>query len=97
MMMGSYLTCAACHGPVGHGGLHRMHMSEMNAPDIRLPALNALPEIQATNKPYDFDVFKLAVIEGKDVAGEALEPDMPRWKMSDADLQDLFAFIKTLQ
>lgn len=32
MMMGSYLTCAACHGPDAHGGRHVMHMEVMDAP-----------------------------------------------------------------
>jgi hypothetical protein len=35
MMMGSYLTCASCHGPTGQGGRHTMHMTVMDAPDIR--------------------------------------------------------------
>ena len=35
MMMGSYLTCAACHGPTAQGGEHMMQMDEMDAPDIR--------------------------------------------------------------
>lgn len=42
-------------------------------------------------------MFKPSALEGKDVAGEALEPDMPHRTMSDADLQGLFAFIKPLQ
>lgn len=39
MMMGSYLTCAACHGPEAGGGTHWMHMQVMDAPDIRYVAL----------------------------------------------------------
>jgi len=35
MMMGSSLTCAACHGADGRGGAHTMHMQVMDAPDIR--------------------------------------------------------------
>jgi len=40
MMMGTYLTCAACHGPDGGGGAHWMHMRSMVSPDIRISALS---------------------------------------------------------
>jgi len=96
MMMGTYLTCASCHGPEGYGGIHQMHMQSMDAPDIRLSALNAMDDMQGKNRPYNFDDFKTEVVDGKDLNGESLEADMPRWKMSEADLQDLFAFIQGL-
>jgi mono/diheme cytochrome c family protein len=95
MMMGNYLTCAACHGPEGYGGLHRMGMQQMDAPDIHISALNSLPEMKGKGE-YSLEDFKMAVEEGKDPAGGDLNTDMPRWRMSDADLSDLFAFIKSL-
>jgi cytochrome c oxidase subunit 2 len=95
MMMGNYLTCAACHGPEGYGGLHQMHMQQMDAPDIHLSALNSMPEMKGKGE-YDLADFKMAVEDGKDPAGEALNADMPRWQMSDTDLEDLFALIKSL-
>lgn len=97
MMMGAYLTCASCHGPEGYGGLHQMHMEAMNAPDIRYSALNSMPDLQGKNRQYTLDDFHMEVEEGKDLNGEDLNSDMPRWKMSQTDLQDLFAFIKGLQ
>jgi hypothetical protein len=98
MMMGAYLTCAACHGPGGHGGVHTMMpgMQVMDAPDIRFSALNTMSDMQGKNRDYNLNDFKTEVEEGKDVDGEPLEPDMPRWQMSDADLQDVFAFLKSL-
>lgn len=96
MMMGSYLTCAACHGPEGRGGVHQMHMTTMNAPDIRYSALSTMPEMQHSNTAYSLADFKLAVEDGQHPDGEELNTDMPRWSMSDADLQDLLAFLKTL-
>jgi cytochrome c oxidase subunit 2 len=95
MMMGSYLTCAACHGPEGYGGLHQMQMQQMDAPDIRLSALNSMPEMKGKGD-YNLEDFKMAVEDGKDPAGGDLNADMPRWQMSEADLNDLFAFIKSL-
>jgi hypothetical protein len=90
MMMGSYLTCAACHGPTAHGGKHIMHMYVMDAPDIRISALSS--EI----KGYGADTFRKAVVDGQDEEGKALSQDMPRWQISDADLADLFAFLQSL-
>lgn len=101
-MMGSYLTCASCHGPEGRGGVHRMHMQVMDAPDIRYQALSSELDEHggedhgAEDDEYDLDDFRLAVIEGKHPNGEELSRDMPRWRMSEENLQDLFAFIQSL-
>jgi mono/diheme cytochrome c family protein len=54
MMMGSYLTCAACHGPDAHGGRHpdgepldqnmpRWEIREGDLADL-LAFLNTIPE-----------------------------------------------------
>jgi mono/diheme cytochrome c family protein len=105
MMMGSYLTCAACHGPEARGGVHVMHMQVMDAPDIRYSALSEEMEEHGTEDSqehadehagYDLEDFRMAVIEGKHPDGEALSSDMPRWKMSDQDLQYLFEFLKSI-
>jgi cytochrome c553 len=95
-MMGSYLTCASCHGPEGRGGVHAMHMYVMKSPDIRIEALNAMPEMRDSKRRYDFADFRAAVFDGKHPDGETLERDMPRWRMSDADLRDLYAFLEAL-
>jgi cytochrome c oxidase subunit II len=98
MMMGEFLTCASCHGPDGSGGVHRMFMGEvMDAPNIRYSALNSLPDIQGKSGGYTFQDFKNAVEDGTDVDGSALEQNMPRRSMSEANLQDLFVFIETLK
>jgi hypothetical protein len=105
MMMGSYLTCAACHGPEARGGLHRMHMQVMDAPDIRYSALVGEAEEhedegddahEDEHAGYDLEDFRLAVVEGKHPDGEPLDTDMPRWQMDDDDLADLFNFLKEI-
>jgi hypothetical protein len=100
MMMGSYLTCAACHGPDAHGGQHVMHMAVMDAPAIYYDALNSMMAEESGGTPaaggYTLQDFRTAVIEGEHPDGEKLSGDMPRWKMSDQDLADLFAFLKTI-
>ena len=102
MMGGGRLACASCHGTNGRGGPHIMHMSAMDAPDIRWSTLTEAehgghgePE-EMEHPPYDEDSFKQAVTEGLNPGGERLDSDMPRWRMSDRDLDDLISYLKTL-
>ena len=100
MMMGSYLTCASCHGPDAHGGRHVMHMEVMDAPAIYYDALRTMMTEESGGTQaaggYTLGDFRTAVIEGKHPDGDQLLTDMPRWQMSDQDLADLFAFLKTI-
>jgi cytochrome c oxidase subunit 2 len=102
MMMGSYLTCAACHGPEARGGTHYMHMWVMEAPDIRYKALNseagehAEEEESGEHGEYTLEDFHMAVVEGEHPDGQPLDSEMPRWQISDEDLADLFEFLKSL-
>lgn len=102
MMMGSYLTCAACHGPEARGGTHFMHMQIMYAPDIRHVALQGEMDEHGENEivddhgEYTLEDFRATVIEGKHPDGDPLDRDMPRWEMRDQDLRDLFEYLKTI-
>ena len=88
MMMGGRLACVSCHGPDGRGGEHSMGMMQvMDSKDIRWSVLQ--PE-------FDAEKFRLAVVKGQDPDGTQLKPDMPRWNISNDDLADLIAFLKTL-
>ena len=88
MMMGGRLACVSCHGPDGKGGKHSMGMMQvMDAKDIRWSVLQ--PE-------YNAEKFRLAVVKGQDPDGTQLNSNMPRWNISNADLADLIAFLKTL-
>lgn len=96
-MMGSYLTCASCHGPEAGGGRHRMHMIVMDAPDIRYVALSEeMEEHGGEDEMYDLEAFRMAVIDGQHPDGDALDVAMPRWQMSDENLADVFEFLKSL-
>lgn len=105
MMTGGNLTCASCHGVDAKGGKHIMQMEVMDAPDIRWIALSndhhemgdAGNKTLTPAKAYDFEDFKNSVENGKHPDGDVLETDMPRWKMSDADLTDLMNYLKSLQ
>jgi hypothetical protein len=98
-MMGGFnqwLTCASCHGPQGRGGTHVMHMNPMTAPSIGYAALSAMPEMKGRQRPYDLDDFRKTVEQGFHPDGEEVKVEMPRWQMSEADLADLFTFLKAL-
>ena len=104
MMMGGNLTCASCHGTDARGGKHNMNMETMDAPDIRWSALSGEhhegqmdTEKHGENVEYNFETFRNAVEGGKHPDGDKLKEDMPRWKMSDEDLQDLMEYLKSLQ
>jgi cytochrome c oxidase subunit 2 len=98
MMMGGYYSCASCHGEDGHGGTHYMHMTVMDAPDITYPGLIQMKQEDSGGNPSEYSLADLrgAVVEGHDTAGQTLDQDMPRWQMSDQNLADLLAFLKTL-
>lgn len=88
MMGGGRLACASCHGPDGGGGVHNMGMMQsMDSKDIRWSVLQG---------EFDAEKFKLAVTQGQDPDGTQLNSDMPRWNISENDLADLIAYLKTL-
>lgn len=109
MMMGSFLTCASCHGVNAQGGRHIMHMQVMDAPDIRIAALSAEvhheedeakegtadEEDHNANEElaYTLEDFRRAVVEGRHPNGEPLDPNMPRWQLNERDLRDLYNFL----
>lgn len=74
--------------PYGRGGRHSMGMMQvMDSKDIRWSVLQA---------EFDAEKFRLAVVKGQDPDGTQLKPEMPRWNISNDDLADLIAFLKTL-
>ena len=82
-----------------------MHMQVMDAPDIRYATLSTEEDEheqgqddghEAEHGEYDLEAFRLAVIEGKHPDGAPLSINMPRWQMSDDDLNDLYEFLKSI-
>lgn len=107
MMMGGQLACVSCHGTDARGGRHMMHMAYMNSPDIRWSSLaghhheeeaeETGHEAEQHHEEYGFEDFKNAVENGRHPDGESLSRDMPRWRMSDADLKDLMNYLKSFE
>ena len=106
------ITCANCHGPDGSGGRVSMMMSHFDSPNITWHVLTQEEEHEEGHEegheeepgqgeheehpPYTEVTLKKAITEGIDPAGERLDDEMPRWRMSEQDLEDLVEFIKTL-
>ena len=87
-------SCADCHGPDGRGGKHVMAGTAV-PPDIRYGTLTAKEE-GMDHPPYTDATFKRAVVKGFDPGNGPLDLTMPRWDMSEADLNDLISYLKRL-
>jgi hypothetical protein len=72
-------------------------MQTFDVPDITWPELTGEHEEHEEHEPYTEETVKQAIVQGVDPAGHSLEYPMPRWQMSDNDLNDLLAFLKTLE
>jgi cytochrome c oxidase subunit 2 len=99
MMGGGMMTCAQCHGADGRGGRARMMMQTFEAPDIRYCALTAEEHHEdegMEHEPFTDETIKQAITKGIEPDSESLEWPMPRWSMTEADLDDLLEFLKTL-
>jgi cytochrome c oxidase subunit II len=88
--------CADCHGRQGRGGRVVM-MSTIEAPNIQYGHLVEEEHGEGEeHPPYTEELIKRAITEGLDPAGRPLDPIMPRWQLSDQDLDDLVDYLKTL-
>ena len=89
-------SCASCHGADGRGGVPVMMGTEVPG-DIRYHHLvEEEHEEGEEHPPFTDELIKQAITLGIDTAGEPLDQTMPRWRMSDQDLEDLLEFLKTL-
>jgi cytochrome c oxidase subunit 2 len=109
MMTGGKLACVSCHGTDAGGRRHPMGMLHMDAPDIRWSALTGhLHEEQGEkaeesgheaghhHDEYSLADFRNAVQNGRHPDGDKLGRSMPRWQMSDTDLEELMNYLKSL-
>jgi hypothetical protein len=89
---GAQLSCAACHGRSGLGQVE----GRIVPPPIARPFL-AAPRTGAHARPaYDERTLARAIRDGVDAAGRPLDPLMPRYRISDADLVSLLAYLRVL-
>jgi cytochrome c oxidase subunit II len=97
------IGCVACYGADGRRGVPVM-MGTAVPEDIRYKVLTS-PEHREEGEakeethhpPYIDATIKRAITQGVDPADNPLSWTMPRWQMSEADLNDLIAYLKTLR
>jgi mono/diheme cytochrome c family protein len=77
--------CVSCHGIKGRGGVPVM----MGA---AIPADITYQELMEDH--YTDALIKRAITQGIDEEGKPLDWTMPRWQMSDADLNALIDYLK---
>ncbi|WP_232215804.1 c-type cytochrome [Archaeoglobus veneficus] len=80
--------CASCHGVDGKGGVYPM-MCGVKTPDIRYSTLTEEHGMSEED-------IKKAITQGIDDDGEELDYCMPRWQMSEKDLNDVIEYLKQL-
>lgn len=81
------IACANCHGINGQGGFVFPDGKTVSA-DIRWETL--------TDEGFDTAKFKKTVTEGLDEKDERLSVWVPRWDITDKDLDELIVYLKTL-
>ena len=93
----SAVTCAGCHGSDGLGRPE----GGILPPDIRWSELvkpyGHVHENGRRHGAYDDATFANSTIGGVDPAGNLLDRSMPMYRMSDADMADLVAYMKVLE
>lgn len=95
-MMGSG-SCASCHGTDGRGGTYTMMMVRYEVPDIRWSVLSQPMEMGGETEPaYDAATFARAVRDGIGSDGDELEAIMPRWQLTDPEVNGLIAYLQSL-
>ena len=88
LMMGGG-GCGSCHGADGRGGTIRMMTgTAIVAPDVTYAALIKAGFTDAT--------IRKAIRDRLDESGKPLKDAMPRWQMSDTDLDATIAYLKVL-
>lgn len=98
------MACVTCHGPDGRGGTVRMMMDTFEAPNIRWAHLTEEGHHDTENgdeveehPPYSERTIRQAITQGVNPAGQELNWAMPRWKMTESQLDDLVSYLKTLE
>jgi cytochrome c oxidase subunit 2 len=95
-MMGN-VACVDCHGQDGRGGRAAMMYGSIDFPDIRYSTLTTAQSSDGTTSPAwtDADISR-AIRDGVEPNRQPLKAPMPRWAMSDADVNAVIAYLKEL-
>src|SRR6185295_17466293 len=92
----SALPCASCHGRDGKGRTEGgVSPSNITWDALTKPSGGTSPGGRS-HPAYDERSAKKAIALGIDPAGNALNPTMPRYRMSQTDMADLLAYLKRI-
>jgi len=99
-LTGEQVVCGACHRRSGMGSSEGQDVVPAVTGNILYQPLR-LPTIKPPLPPeqraaYTDETLKRAIRDGIGVDGEAFSPLMPRYSLSDAELESMVAFLKTL-
>jgi len=99
-LTGEQVICGACHRRSGMGSSEGQDVVPAVTGDIlyqplRLPTTKP-PLPPARRAAYSDETLKRAIRDGIGADGKAFSPLMPRYPLSDAELDTLVAFLKTL-
>jgi hypothetical protein len=97
---GDQVICASCHRKSGMGTLEGQQVvpavtGDMLFKPLRLPT-DKPPLPPALRPAYTKATLKQALTKGIDANGKALDPFMPRYEISDEELDSLIAYLNTL-
>jgi cytochrome c oxidase subunit 2 len=90
-------SCASCHGAQRQGGIRMMPFFWIKSAPLTRQALFAKAEHDdghGDHESYIEGSLAAAIRQGIDPAGKTLSSSMPRWNMSDADMQDMIHFLQ---
>lgn len=94
-------SCVDCHAEDGRGGISIIPGGGVS-PDIRYGVLTGKerPSVEGGTEhehaAYSDDAIKRTITDGIDPDGQALDLTMPRYRMSDKDLNDVIGYLKQL-
>ena len=99
-LTGEQVICGACHRRSGMGSSEGQDVVPAVTGNIlyqplRLPTIKP-PLPPALRPAYTDETLKRAIRDGIGADGEAFSPLMPRYSLSDAELDSMVAFLKTL-
>ena len=90
------LPCASCHGHDGRGNPE----GGVTPADVTWDALTkpygTARSAGRRRPPYGRELLARAIREGVDSGGAPLDPTMPRYRISDADLADLVSYLEVI-
>jgi len=92
--------CATCHG-INREGRRLLPRFWAKAPALTADALFGEEDSHehdsnghGNHESYNQKSLRQAIADGIDPAGELLDEAMPRWSMSEADLDDLIRYLQ---